>query len=120
MSTAVVATQTTGRSGFDYDRVVKSITDVVDRQKGRVVMSMVATRQTERLLAYGAVRLDDRVMRHIASKGLREVGGKLVFVGLRVGFKAVPIIGWASLAYDLYQLGTVLEQEFEISEKVRA
>lgn len=83
-------------------------------------MSMLATRQTERLLAYGAVRLDDRVMRHIASKGLREVGGKLVFVGLRVGFKAVPIIGWASLAYDLYQLGTVLEEEFEISEKVRA
>lgn len=94
--------------------------DIVDRQKGRIVVSALANPSTERLLAYGIVRVDDRVMRHIASIGVRELGGKIAYVGLRVGFKAVPILGWASLAYDLYQLATVLEEEFEISEKVRA
>lgn len=102
------------------NRVARATADVVSRQKGRIVTQLVVNRHTERLVAYGIVRLDDRVMRHIASVGVRELGGKLAYVGLRVGFKAVPIIGWASLAYDVYQLATIVEEEFDISEKVRA
>lgn len=66
----------------------------------------------QQVIAYGYHKLDTRVLKHVASIGAREAAEKVAYVALRVGFKAVPVIGWASLAYDAYQLGKVVHDEY--------
>lgn len=83
-----------------------------DRRKGTVVASVMVSRRAQRAMAYGYHHMDQRVIKRIASVGAREVAEKALIVGARVAFKAVPIIGWASLAYDAYQLGTWVHEEY--------
>lgn len=81
-----------------------------------MVASMMVSRRAQRAMAYGYHRMDQRVIKRIASKGAREVAEKALIVGARVAFKAVPIIGWASLAYDTYQLATWVHEEYQDDE----
>ena len=81
-----------------------------------MVASVMVSRRAQRAMAYGYHHIDQRVIKQIASKGAREVAEKALIVGARVAFKAVPVIGWATLAYDAYQLGTYLHEEYQDDE----
>jgi hypothetical protein len=74
----------------------------------QAVAYILLSRRARSTVAYGAMKFDQHVLRRV---GVRETGRTtraLVFGGraaARVGTKFVPIVGWASAAYDTYQFG---------------
>lgn len=74
----------------------------------QAVAYILLSRQARTTVAYGVMKFDQHVLRRV---GVRETGRTarvLVFGGrtaARVGTKFVPIVGWASAAYDTYQFG---------------
>lgn len=60
------------------------------------------------------MKADQHVLRRV---GIRETGrvNRALFFGgraaARVGTKAVPIVGWVSLAYDAVQLGRWVNEQ---------
>lgn len=111
-SPTVVKT-TAGRAvTLDHARVRNELVSFVDRRKGQVATRLMVMPKGQQVIAYGYHKLDTRVLKHVASIGAREAAEKVAYVALRVGFKAVPVIGWASLAYDAYQLGKVVHDEY--------
>ena len=110
------AKSTAGRLAADCAELARELMAFADSRKGTVVASVMVSRRAQRAMAYGYHHLDQRVIKQIAFKGAREVAEKALIVGARVAFKAVPVIGWATLAYDTYQLGTYMHEECEDDE----
>jgi hypothetical protein len=85
----------------------------------RVKMAITAAAlhpKTKRFVAYQVMQIDQKLLAKVASKGAREGLERGLFVAARVGLKAVPIIGWASLAYDAYTVGKII---YDYSEERR-
>lgn len=77
----------------------------------RVKMAITAAAlhpKTKRFVAYQVMQIDQKLLAKVASKGAREGLEKGLFVAARVGLKAVPVIGWVSLAYDAYTVGKII------------
>lgn len=102
----------------DHAKVRKELLTFVDRRKGAMSIRIMANPKTEQAIAYGLHKIDHRVLKHVMSVGAREAAEKAAYVALRVGFKAVPVIGWASLAYDAYQVGSLVHDEY-LDEEAR-
>lgn len=102
----------------DHAKVRQELVSFVDRRKGTMAMRVIAQPQTERMIAYGLHKMDHKVLKHVMSIGAREAAEKAAYVALRVGFKAIPVIGWASLAYDAYQIGSLVHDEY-LDEEAR-
>ena len=74
---------------------MKGGTAFVETRAKRKVASMVATRALTSMASMSAT-------------GALTAG---VGIGARVGLRFVPIVGWAMLAYDLYNLGVYLSED---------
>jgi hypothetical protein len=74
----------------------------------QAVAYILLSRQARTTVAYGMMRFDEKVLRRV---GVKPTGAtvRVLYgagrIGARVGTKFVPIVGWASAAYDTYQFG---------------
>ena len=74
----------------------------------QAVAYILLSRRARTITAYGVMQLDEKVLRRVGVKPTGATarvlygGGR---IAARVGTKFVPIVGWASLAYDTYQFG---------------
>ena len=66
--------------------------------------------KTKRFVAYQVMQIDQKLLAKVASKGAREGLERGLFVAARVGLKAVPVIGWISLAYFAYSIGIIRQR----------
>lgn len=100
------------KSGPDHDRVQQALLGLVDRQKARMVTAQILSPKIGKAMAYGYIHVDQRYLQYVAKRATRETAEKAVYMGARVLMKGVPVIGWASLAYDAYTVGKIVREEY--------
>jgi hypothetical protein len=100
---------------------IREISNVVmDRRVKMAITAAALHPKTKRFVAYQVMQIDQKLLAKVASKGAREGLERGLFVAARVGLKAVPIIGWASLAYDVYTVGKIVHDYVEERQDAKA
>ena len=96
------------------------IGEVMAERRAKMAITAAALHpKTRRAVAYQVMQLDQKLLSKVASKGAREAAERGLLVIARVGLKAVPIIGWISLAYDVYTVGKIVHEYVEEREEAK-
>lgn len=116
------ARSTAGRSAMPSPREpIREISNIVMENRIRMAITAAALHpKTKRFVAYQVMQIDQKLLAKVASRGAREGLERGLFVAARVGLKAVPIIGWASLAYDVYTVGKIVHDYVEEREEAKS
>lgn len=77
-----------------------------------MVTSQILSPKVGKIAAYGYIHADQRFLKHVAKVATREAAERALYVSARVLMKGVPVIGWASLAYDAYTVGKIVHEEY--------
>lgn len=100
---------------------VRQISNIVMENRVRMAITAAALHpKTRRFVAYQVMQVDQKLLAKVASKGAREGLERGLFVAARVGLKAVPVIGWVSLAYDAYTVGKIIYDYAEERQDAKA
>jgi hypothetical protein len=100
---------------------IREISNIVMENRVRMAITAAALHpKTKRFVAYQVMQIDQKLLAKVASRGAREGLERGLFVAARVGLKAVPIIGWASLAYDAYTVGKIVYDYVEEREEAKS
>lgn len=108
-----------GRSAMPSPKEpLREVGNIVMENRVRMAITAAALHpKTRRYVAYQLVQIDQKLLAKVASRGAREGLERGLYVAARVGLKAVPIIGWASLAYDAYTVGKIIHDYVEEREE---
>lgn len=99
----------------------REIGDVLMERRVKMAITAAALHpKTRRFVAYQVMQVDQKLLAKVASKGAREGLERGLYVAARVGLKAVPIIGWVSLAYDAYTVGKIIYDYAEERQDAKA
>ena len=92
---------------FDYSqkRAVSKKVAKLQKARGRISARGVADQAAKQKAQATILKGAHQASKYAAKSQLKGTIGIALRVGGRIGLRAIPVVGVAMLAYDLYQLG---------------